>query len=757
VGFVLKYCDVCHKRIPEEDFSTGEAVEWNGRTFCKLHVPPDVRAALAQQQEAALRKPTLRRQRKTASSSRLIAAQAARKPSTPVLSHRKSSPPPRRYEHQNAGAEAYPSKKSPLPIIITLLSVVLLVLVVVIVVLMSSQGKNNHRKNPTAKNGTTDTEKTKTYKTIKTSVKTKTGKTHIKPVEIDPVVKKYNAWKATFVKILKDYKNYIDNFDTPDEKQHEIAEKNYPLALKLEKQLKTDEALKKKIPNDYKRKLTEAFIREMGEILADPKKAEVLKKVNALVKKYEYQNAINYLEEVLAGKREQDYPKRLLNEELYSYKSLKSKKKELVRIYTHNKNLIEANKKFLPIEQDVKEFTKSHDSLSPTKEDWDTARDKIEKVLNFKENNEDVYAIEKGRFRIRNKIDDALSTLAEYGYYFYKDEIGKLKQSENKDEIKKYLDKFNTDSALETLKRASEDYYNSLQYEIKRLKARYEELVKKSLPQQTNIAQMLRNSYQQEIAILNQFINKTKLTAQDTLRTGEVLAALSAAWQAKWLVEVSVTDKKGEIKLKSDAFEQKILRWLVQTSKSADFNQPQIKAGWRAWCVLFSLFYPPGESSTGSKIKRLFEKYANKITANDLANAWVILKGLCDRTKFVLAKEMSNIWSAAWEFVNKSIKKMREFSARGETAPENLANAMRESNLYCRSTLLTFAKNTNLVLNVKIAKNTKQKNDILIAWYKKYIPAAERQGANVEGFKKELDALKRFNTFLETYIRKNQK
>lgn len=46
MGFVLKYCASCGKRIPEEDMESGVAVEFNNRTYCRDHVPADSRRSI---------------------------------------------------------------------------------------------------------------------------------------------------------------------------------------------------------------------------------------------------------------------------------------------------------------------------------------------------------------------------------------------------------------------------------------------------------------------------------------------------------------------------------------------------------------------------------------------------------------------------------------------------------------------------------------------------------------------------------------
>lgn len=47
MGFVLKYCDKCSRRLSDEDFSAGGAVEVQNRSYCRDHAPAEPRAPAA--------------------------------------------------------------------------------------------------------------------------------------------------------------------------------------------------------------------------------------------------------------------------------------------------------------------------------------------------------------------------------------------------------------------------------------------------------------------------------------------------------------------------------------------------------------------------------------------------------------------------------------------------------------------------------------------------------------------------------------
>ncbi len=289
LGFVLKYCDVCHKRIPEEDFLTAEAVEWNGRTFCKLHVPSEVQTEITQQEK---RSTTFRKSRKTGVSNRYASPAAARSTTpAPRMKKKKPSPPPGRKpstpvkiseSERTTRRRGFPKKKkSSIPIIVILLVVISIVLVTIIVLLMSED-----KTTPTT-TGTEDKTKTeiKTDIEIMSTDKTESEKTDDKnngEIE-DPLEKEAEEWDYVYRKIADDYRNYISpGFESIDrEELNQLGTIDYAKALKLQEKLKNAK-LKERIDNRKINKLNTMII-SFGEHIIDKKREEIEKKINELI------------------------------------------------------------------------------------------------------------------------------------------------------------------------------------------------------------------------------------------------------------------------------------------------------------------------------------------------------------------------------------------------------------------------------------------------------------------------------------------
>ncbi|MGE0434650.1 MAG: hypothetical protein AB7K09_10500 [Planctomycetota bacterium] len=155
-GFVLKYCCQCNKRIPEEDFAAGSAVEWMNRTYCKEHVPEEARAAAAAARSSTGLRigPSGRSTAAVTRRTQRISSRSAR-PATPppgrsnrVTTKRRTRPSDRTDAMYDDDSDMLPAgpKKTGLIVGVVVLCVVL-VAILMVVAMSGGQAANNTTSN----------------------------------------------------------------------------------------------------------------------------------------------------------------------------------------------------------------------------------------------------------------------------------------------------------------------------------------------------------------------------------------------------------------------------------------------------------------------------------------------------------------------------------------------------------------------------------------------------------------------------------
>ena len=254
---------------------------------------------------------------------------------------------------------------------------------------------------------------------------------------------------------------------------------------------------------------------------------------------------------------------------------------------------------------------------------------------------------------------------------------------------------------------------------------------------------------------INTFLSKSKEFNIDdiTKNRGTLISIILSITQLRWMSDSCLKDKMGEAGKKCNAVEQKIFHWLVKAAKSEGFKESVYKLEWQAWCVVSRLIWPPDKSRFGSNLKRLYDSKTDEVSSSDIIQAWAFIKSIWDETtkKLSFGRDLGRLWYALWNLHKMAKKKMIEMADNNKTIPENLKNASIQSRNKCRNFIISIANKQRKVFSAEFAMMLKDKNEILIEWYGVYIKQLEKESQDTTGAENELQILKTFKEFLDTF------
>ncbi len=396
------------------------------------------------------------------------------------------------------------------------------------------------------------------------------------------------------------------------------------------KNIYTDEKLGKYIEQNLRDNL-EKFVKILGDYLSDYKKIYVLKKVEGFVARLAYNDALEYLKDVMEAKWHYDMPTIFIENKYSGVAGISRKDRELEKYWFENEKIINAEKEFKAgqVYSDFLQFKSNTNVNDSTIIDYEEAFSILEKLdrlnTDFSEKYEDTPEVKPVADEIKSCIKD-MTTIIISSIDNWLNELNdsnidpKLKKAVLLAFISELKTKFNIVEKYETEKALK--LWNSL---ISTLQATDEP--KKTLILEYEELDKMLTILSAEMAV---FVDKSVVLDHDdiTILESRLTKIIDKSLMACWITENYIPEKSGEISNLMEMFESKIFKMLYDCMNSQKFSDSKFHKEWAAWNIIFSLIWKPGESRFGTNIDKMMKSKNLEFSDGDYANACIILESI---------------------------------------------------------------------------------------------------------------------------------
>ncbi len=375
----------------------------------------------------------------------------------------------------------------------------------------------------------------------------------------------------------------------------------------------------------------EKYSQILGDYLSDYKKKFVLEKVDKIVARLAYDEALEYLKDVMEGKLHYDMPKIFIENKHSGVAGISRKDRELEKYWFENEQVINSEKEFKTDETyfNFLRFISSvnvHDSIGIDYEDAFSILEKLDKInSDFTEKYSFAPEVKPVLDEIKSCIKD-MTTIIISSISCW---LNELNDNNNEQEFKKPV-------LLDFISKVKKKFDIVEKYEAEKALKLWDSLI--AILQATDEAKHEINLKYEELenmltllkSEITDFVDNSIVLDSDDIKIMEsrLTKILDKTLMAAWITDNYIPEKSGEIDNLMEMLESKIFRMLYDSMNSQKFNDSKFQKEWTAWNIIFKLIWKPGESRFGTNIDKMMKSKNITISDGHYADACLILESI---------------------------------------------------------------------------------------------------------------------------------